>query len=416
MNQESKNEELKTALPTLAPFPYHFELKKHFKNRKKTWDWFATNDNKTKQVESFKTSLLKNTYRLDVNSHKNLYDLVDEICDKLNLNATVTLYQEHNSLQMNAGISVIEDEAHIVFSGSIISLLAEDEMKALLAHELCHYLFYKIENEEFEITQRIVLAMANNQSSENAMIETARIFQLYLELFCDQGALKVCGNYEPVIQMLVKLNTSLKEVNAASYLTQAKEIINTDEKATERETHPESYIRSLALYYALEQPKTFVDDIKKLIEGNLDLNNLDIFSQKEMLNHTIDCIHFITKPNWMQTGKVQNLAKQYLRDNKNAKHPTAEEFTKIIDASSISVKNYFCYLLLDFAKVDSDMEGVALGHSFELSEIFGLKEEFEKIVKKEFKLSARDFKSLQIKVTEEVAQMNESKDESLYTN
>ena len=34
MNQESKNEELKTALPTLAPFPYHFELKKQLKQKK----------------------------------------------------------------------------------------------------------------------------------------------------------------------------------------------------------------------------------------------------------------------------------------------------------------------------------------------------------------------------------------------
>ena len=144
MNQETNKEETTKALPALAPFPYHFALKKQFKDRKKTWDWFATNDNKTKQVESFKSNLLKNTYRLDTNSHKNLYDLVEEITGKLNLNATVTLYQEHNSLQMNAGISVIEDEAHIVFSGSIISLLSEDEMKALLAHELSHYLFYKI--------------------------------------------------------------------------------------------------------------------------------------------------------------------------------------------------------------------------------------------------------------------------------
>ena len=248
------------------------------------------------------------------------------------------------------------------------------------------------------------------------MIETARIFQLYLELFCDQGALKVCGSYEPVIQMLVKLNTSLKEVNATSYLTQAKEIILADENATERETHPESYIRSLALYYATEKPDSFTEEIKKLIEGNLDLNSLDIFSQKEMLKLTIDCIQFVTKPNWMKTGKVQNLAKQYLENKTNKTNSTVEEFTKELETCSSSIKNYFCYLLLDFAKVDSDMEGVALGHCLELSEIFGIKDEFEKIVRKEFKLSARDFKKLQEKVTEEVSQMKESKDESLYTN
>lgn len=399
-----------------APFLYHSRLKSYFQKRKKTWDWFAAQDNKLQQVESFKKNLLKNTYRLDANSHQKLYKIIDEVCQKLNLNAEVTLYQEHNSLQLNAGISVIENEAHIVFSGSVISLLSDEEMKALLAHEMCHYLFYKVENEEYEITQRIVLAMANHEDSENAMIETARVFQLYLELFCDQGALKVCESYAPVIQMLVKMNTSLKEVNAESYLAQAKEIVLSEEKATEKETHPESYIRSLALFYAQEEPKTFLEKIENLIEGSLDLNALDIFQQKELLALTIDFIHLIIKPNWMRTGKILNLSQQYFEHHFSEENKSAEDLNLLLEKTGVSIKNYFCYVLLDFAKVDSDMEGLALGHAFELAEVLNLKKEFEKIVRKEFKMNGRDFKALQEKVVKEVAQMQESKDESLYNN
>ncbi|MDA9110703.1 M48 family metalloprotease [Bacteroidia bacterium] len=102
--------------------------------------------------------LLKNTYRLDQETHQDLYSIAAEVNKILGLDAEVTLYQDYNSVQLNAGISCIGKEAHIVLSGNLINLLSEDEMKALLAHELSHYLFNKLENEDFEITQRIILA------------------------------------------------------------------------------------------------------------------------------------------------------------------------------------------------------------------------------------------------------------------
>jgi len=416
MNQDTASEKDIFSTNNLAPFLYHKRVKNYFKERKKTWDWFAAQDNKHQQIETFKTNLLKNTYRLEAQTHKNLYDLVAEICTILNIDAQVTLYQEHNSLELNASISVFENEAHIVFSGSVISLLNLEEMKALLAHELCHYLFYKIENEDFEVCQRIVLALANNQESENAMIETARIFQLYLELFCDAGALKVCGNYAPVVQMLVKLNTSLHEVNAESYINQAKEIVLNEQKATQNETHPESYIRSLALYNAHQKTANFQDIIENLIEGNLDLNTLDIFNQKELMSLSIDFIQLILKPNWMKTSKILNLSERYFEHHFNEVNKSAEEISLVFENCNESVRKYFSYVLLDFAKVDSDMENLAMGHCFELAEILNLKTQFENLIKKEFKLNARDFKSLQENVIIETAKMKESKDESLYNN
>lgn len=398
----------------LTPFNYHKKLKDHFKSRKKTWEWFSENTNKEKQVTEFKTSLLKNSYRLNQESHQELYKIVDEICKKLTINANVTLYQEHNSVQLNAGISIINNEAHIVFSGNIISLLSNDEMKALLAHELSHYLFYKIENEEYEITQRIILALANDQMSENSMIETARIFQLYMELFCDAGALQVCGDYKTVIQMLVKLNTSLSEVNANSYLEQAKEIINSDDKSTTNQTHPESYIRSLALYYQSEQVLKSGGKIKKLIEGDLDLNTLDVFKQKQLFKLTKDFIQLIIKPKWMNTSSVLNLCNQYFKDFYKEKFNGVENLVSQIEESKISVKNYFCYVLLDFAKVDNDMEGAPFGHTLEIAELLNLKKEYEKIVRKELKLTVRDFKILQEKLLLELQDVKEAKEDSIY--
>ena len=303
----------------VKPFKYHEQLKDNYKKKKKTWDWFSEQSNKEEQTKAFRSELLKNTYRLDKESHGNLYEIVKEVCDTLSIDAEVTLYQENNSIQLNAGISILDKEAHIVLSGNLISLLNEDELKALLGHELSHYLFYKLDDEGYEITQRIILALANDSRSEDAIIETARVFQLYMELFCDLGSFKVCGDFKPVIQTLVKINTGITQVNAESYVKQAEEILSSDGESTKGYSHPETYIRSIALKLYAEDSKDYQKKLEKLIEGPLDLNKLDIFKQVKMKNLTEDLLQCLVKPSWMNSSAVMNLCKGILKTSTKKK-------------------------------------------------------------------------------------------------
>ena len=400
---------------SLAPFEYHTQVRDHFKSRTKTWTWFAGDELKEKQIEDLKSSLLKNTYRLDQETHQNLYTIAAEVCKILGLDAEVTLYQEHNSVQLNAGISSIGKEAHIVLSGNLISLLSDEEMKALLAHELSHYLFNKLENEDFEITQRIVLALANDARSEDNVIETARIFQLYLELFCDAGALVVCGDHKVVIQTLVKLNTGLTAVNADSYLKQANEIVSTDIDSTNRISHPESYIRSIALQLRQAEDPDYVTKIDAMISGELDLNKLDIFKQNTMAQLTHNLLQVIVKPKWMASSGVLNLAAQYFQDfYREPEVISLKALGEEIEKTRDSVKNYICYILLDFAKVDPDLENAPLAYTLEISELLGIGTEHEKLLRKELKLTVREFKVLQEQAMAELQQVKEAKEDSIY--
>ena len=402
---------------TLQTFDYHQKLRDHFKGRKKTWLWFKEENNKTKQIEELKAELLKNTYRIDKTSHQNLYDWADEACNSLSIDAEVTLYQEHNSLQLNAGISILEKEAHIVFSGNLIGLLSEEEFKALLAHELTHYLFYKMEEEEFEVTQRIALALANDPRSEDTIIETARIFQLYLELFCDDGALKVCQDYRPVVQMLVKIHTGLAEVNAESYISQAREIVKLDSDASLKTSHPESYIRCLALQLRFEGHADYLDKVRQLIEGELDLNKLDVFKQTAMQNLTQDLLQLIISPGWMNTSAILNMSQQYFSEfHKKSGHKSVTELASKLEKATTSVKNYVAYVLLDFAKADREMEGAPMGFTLELSEMLGVRDTYQKVIRKELKLTVREFKVLEEKMMAELQQVKEGKEESLYSD
>ncbi|MGB0888278.1 MAG: M48 family metalloprotease [Vicingaceae bacterium] len=401
----------------LQPFTYHKKLRDHFKSRSKTWEWFAQKNIKEEQIEELKSELLKNTYRLDENSNEELYSTTKEVCASLAIDTQVTYYQEHNSVQLNAGIIIVEKEAHIVFSGGVLSLLSKEELKALIAHELSHYLFYKIENEEYENTQRIILALANDSRSENAIIETARIFQLYMELFCDAGALHVCKDHKVVIRTLVKLNTGLTQVNADSYLQQAKEILNRDKESTLDNSHPESYIRSVALQLRANQSKTYFENVEAMIQGDLDLDSLDIFEQHDMQNLTHELLQLVVKPKWMNSSAVVNLCNQYFNSfYRKPEELKVDNLVEKIERSKPSVKNFLSYVLLDFAKVDEAMEGVPLGHSLEIAELLGLKNEFEKIVRKELKLTSRAFKLMQETVLKDLQDIKESKEDSIYND
>lgn len=400
----------------LEPFPYHKKLRDHLKSRKKTWQWFKDEKVKTQQVELFKKELLKNTYRLDQDGHGKLYHMVQDICIDLNIDAQVTLYQENNSLQLNASISVIDREAHIVLSGNILQLLDDKQLKALLAHELSHYLFYKIEDGDYEVTQRIILALANDSRSENSIVETARIFQLYLELFCDAGAFQSCREHYTVIQALIKLNTGLSEVNAQSYLDQAKEIMSQDDEATNQQTHPESYMRSIALDLKARNSKDYFEELNRLIEGKWDVNSLDIFEQEETRSLSKDFIQLILRPQWMNSDAVVNLAQQFFTDFKRSSEVDVSTLSRKLKNTTPSTKSYLCYVLLDFARVDSALEKLPLAHTLEIAELLDLVDDYERVVRKELKLTVRNFKDLKEDAMKDLSKMNENPDNSIYDN
>jgi hypothetical protein len=404
------------SVPIIEPFPYHKALRDHLKGRAKTWQWFKDEKIKTQQIESFKKELLKNTYRLDKDSHGKLYELAAIVCADLQIDAQVTFYQENNSLQLNASISVIDTEAHIVLSGNILQLLDDNQLKALLAHELSHYLFFKIEDGDYEVTQRIILALANDSRSEDSMIETARIFQLYLELFCDAGAFKSCREHYTVIQALIKLNTGLTEVNAQSYLDQAKEIMSQGDEATNQQTHPESYIRSIALDLKARNTPTYHEELHKLIEGQWDINSLDIFEQDKTRELTRDFIQLILKPQWMNSSPVRNLAQQFFPDFTSKKELDITKLVDRLNYTTPSTKSYLCYVLLDFTRVDSELEQLPLAHTLEIAELLGLIEDYERILRKELKLAVRSFKELKMEAMNDLSRVNENQDNSIYDN
>lgn len=376
----------------LTPFPFHYSLRDFFKAQNKTWSWFSEDKIQQEQQETYKTDLLKNTYRIDQSSEPGLYDLLAKAKSKLGIFGNITLYQSHNADGLNAGIVTLGEESHLILSGAILKLLNEEELLALFGHELSHILLYRIDEGDFEVTQRIINTLSSDFNSELFYHETARIYQLYTELFCDLGALKVCGDLSTCINTLVKMNTGIEKVSAESYLVQANEILDRINEGSSGITHPENFIRAKSLQLYHTDSATYFDEASKIVTGKYDLGRLNIFSKQIVNDNTKKLISLMLKPIWTRSETNIALYKQYFQVYDRIEDVFIDEkFVKSIGNSMGNLKEYYVYVMLDFALSDIEIKDGFIGHILDISEQLNLSDELRIILKKELGLTEKPF-------------------------
>lgn len=400
------------------PLSYHIKIRDYFKRQSGTWSFFSAARQREEQMAAFKTELLKNTYQFHPDRDPHLYEKIHIACEKLGLSGLpVTAYQAIHSPEPNASIACLSNEAHIVFSGNLLQILGEEEQLALIAHELGHMKLYSLLNGELEISDRIITAIANSPDSQAAHYETARLFRLYTEIYCDREAYSVLGDTTPVITMLLKVATGLSVVHADSYIRQAEEIFSSGpgvQSATL--THPENFIRTRALRLWETEgvnegtmgdgragvSENSTDDkptggsaeaaIRQMIEGVMDLDRLDVLGQKNLSGLTEELLAYYLRPKWMRTAPVMSLAREYFPEFSWEKEGTALESVKpFLDGAHSSIREYFAYVLLDFALADPELEDAPAGYALQLAETYGLTEVFEPIIKKEMSYSDKQW-------------------------
>ena len=369
------------------PLPYLHAVSELLKvQESNAWDLFLSSEIVEEDCESIRLDLLKNAYRMSSEYDSVFYALAQQAAEALGIDPRITLYHGGSS-ESNAMILYIPGEAHIVFSGDVLKVLSKDELLGVMAHELGHYKLYQIEEGAFYTAQRMLSAAAATGDPAYAISDSR--FRRASEIYADRCALAVCGDFRPVITGLVKVHTSLEQVDAEGYLQQAEEVLNKIESGEEYRDHPETYIRAKAL--ALWQNKDAGCDtqINTMLEGKRALTNLDIVGRAELAELTQRFVSALLEPSWFQTEAVLGQAKLMFEDFE-AGMEQMHTVSLHIPWDEESLKNYFYYLMLDFALVDAQLEETPMAWVLSVADRVDLLEDFEKVARKELKTTKKE--------------------------
>jgi len=380
--------------PALEPTPYHVELRDYLKTHERDlWNWFASARAQADYTGNLRLDLLKSTYRLDAGSHPELFQSVEQTKAGLKLDIPVTLYQARNNPQLNASLFYMPGEGHIVFSGPVLTLLNADEIRSVIGHELAHYHLWSGNNGDFHIADRLIQAVANDPRASASHQQTARLFRLHTEIFADRGSLCATGDLHAVVAGLVKMETGLTQVSAAGYLKQAEEIFAGEQVSAGGISHPETFIRARALALWQEKKADMAARISDMIEGAAELDELDLIGQLRLTSDTRRLLECLLRPKWAQTPAMLGHARQFFTDFQ----PVGDDDGIGLDRLNIEdarIREYFCYVLLDFVRIDPELDQMPLVAALQLGRQLELDAQFEKLAAKELKMKVRDLRKL----------------------
>lgn len=372
----------------LEPVAFHRALAEALERSEPgLWRWIASEDYWKKYGEAVKLELLRTTYRLSREGHETLYAAVEEVSRRLGIDAPATLYQLQQGEPLNAVLVYVPGEVHVVLSGRVQELLSPVELRALLGHELAHFLLFNREGGRFHVASELLSNMVRTPRHAPSHASSFRRYNLWMEFFADRGALEACGDLNAAVSCLVKMETGLTTVDAAAYLKQADEALE-GTKGSQGVTHPESFLRAWALKHWHSGGADAA--LERLADGALSLQTLDLVQQHVLTQTTQALLRQVLAPEWMRTDATLAHARRFFP----AVDLTGSAATVKLPAGDTSLEEYFSYVLLDFAMVDADLEDQALSRLAHLASAFGLEETFARIARKELRLSASSYAEL----------------------
>lgn len=379
----------------LKPLPQHRALVDWLKKHEpKVWSWHADAERQTQDAEAVRLSLLRDTYRMDAEGHPDLFREISAAKEALGLtDVEVSAYQSQGDGGLNAAICYLPGEAHLLFSGPILSLLSHDELRAVIGHELAHYLLWQMDNSDFYLADRILHQSASHPGAKPSHYQSVRLWGLATELFADRGSLKVTGNIEVAVAGLVKVCTGLSQVSGKSYLSQADEIFSKSKPRTEQLTHPETFMRARALRLWAEEDDSLESSIEKMIEQDESLEEMDLLQQQRMTELTRRFLRRHLHPEWFRSDAVLAHARLYFPDYSPADAPE-ETLLDELAALSKPRREYLCNVMLDFCVADQDLEDMPVAAAIEGARELECLSYIEKILTKDLKVKAKDLKKL----------------------
>jgi hypothetical protein len=357
------------------------------------WSWASSDQGRAEEASALRTGLLKSHYRLDAAAHPELAERCSLVARRLDFALPVTMYQAQGGLGMNASLLYLPGEAHLAFTGPILETLRGAELDAVLAHELAHARLWEIDGGDFLTADRLLVQAAADARAADSHLHTARRLRLYTEIYADRGALAGCADLHGAVAALVKTQTGLTSVSADGYLRQADEIFACGDTKTEGLDHPETFIRARALRLWAQEDPGLDDWLQHVIEGPVQIDELDLPGQRRLEGLTRRFLAELLRPRWFHTPAVLAHARAFFPDFEPGTAPD-ESLTDHLPTGDGSTRDYWIYLLLDFASVDGGLEDVPLAAAITWARRLEFVEAFERLAVKELGLPRKQLARL----------------------
>lgn len=370
----------------LASIPYLRALPDFLRRTDaRLWDWFHQSVRDPKAAEEARFELLKSTYRVDREAQPAFHQTVEEVAGELGISAPITLYQAQNPQGLNASLAAVPGEIHLILHGPVTAQLTALEVRGLVGHELAHHLLLEEAGGELVTAGEMLRALVQDPHAHPAHFASWRLLSLYGEIFCDRGAYLAAGDLLAVVSMLVKVHTGVEEVSPEAYLRQADEIFARRGASSEEITHPEAFIRARALRLWVEGAADTAETIARMIEGEPGIDELDLLAQERIAAGTRQLLDRLLWRRFLQTDPVLAHARLFFDDYVPPTGPV-ETLSRPLPLAPDSIRDYACFVLLDFAAADRELDEAPLAAALEVAEELGVKPRFAEIAQRELRL------------------------------
>ncbi len=376
----------------LTPLKYHSDLVDYLEREEpNVWDWASSGTAQFKQSEEMREDMLRQTYRLEPESHPAVFEACRTAMAKLGLEAPVTAYQAADGT-MNAALYYVPGEVHLVFSGPTLERLSGDELLALIGHEMAHYKLWSADGGAYYKSSRILDLALSFPDAKPSHRETARLLSLNTEIYADRGAALVVGDHAPAVSMLVKVMTGLSQVDPAAYLRQANELEASNIKSAGY-SHPESFLRAKALEMWWQDDAGLEDWIEKRLFGPISIEALDLLRQRKLTKLTRGFLARFVKGDASGEEAVLTQARQYFPDFLSSETPVDLEHLseeKIDDAT----RDYFIALMFDCAMADPELSEDMMTLAAKTAQSMGAEDQLKTALKRDLKWTKKSVDGL----------------------
>jgi len=342
---------------------------------------------------------------MEASAHPRVHAAAQRAANALGITVPITIYQLEGAHGANAALAFRQDEAVIALSGNLLTLLDDEELFACFGHELAHHRLWTGDGGRLLIADRFLSALGIDASTPPYYLETGRRFDLATELYADRGSLAACGSLDVAVASLVKVATGLSDVDAPSFLRQARDA--RPDRGAAGDTHPETVLRA----WALERWAAGDGNVAAatLLAPVLDIERLDLVDRERLERLTRRLVTDALAPDWMRTDAVVGHARQFLVDvapsssrrgwlGRRAARAADEAPTAVAtvvpEDAPADTRRFLAYVLLDLATVDPELDDEPLVECLALAREAGVETTFEEVAKKELALNHRAWDAL----------------------